>query len=428
MMHHKQKFVVFLLVTMLMMSCCAIAVNAAHTTITFWYWSWGAAMDQAVQTVISLFEQDNPDIKVEAAPWNSIDKLMVNVVAGTAPDVIITGGGHLPSLVPKGGLLPLDDFLANSPDIADAIVDPNWRIPSQMDGSIWYIPAVEWGPRDGLVYNKTFFAEAGLPPINPNVPPTWDVIAGYHKKLVRTNADGKIAQFGYLPYEGRNLDISFLEMTLDANPWNKEKQIIQVNTPAITAAYTFLYENFIAPWGYDAIQAGLGAAGWYMVANGKTAMANLGYYAPKNVDGKPWEFGYAWPPTLSGKRVTNLSGWGLALPPGKHPNEAWRFISFLIQSLEAQRIFFEHTGFFTASKKFFSSFRTDNEGYNWFINAVLTNEYVLPEDGRPSYMYGLVGSTLGPVVSNVFTGQMSLVNFLEAAQLKIEVEVENLSR
>jgi hypothetical protein len=43
-------------------------------------------------------------------------------------------------------------------------------------------------------------------------------------------------------------------------------------------------------------------------------------------------------------------------------------------------------------------------------------------------MYGLVASTLGPVVSNVFTGQMSLVNFLEAAQLKIEVEVENLSR
>lgn len=42
-------------------------------------------------------------------------------------------------------------------------------------------------------------------------------------------------------------------------------------------------------------------------------------------------------------------------------------------------------------------------------------------------MYGLVGRALGLVVANVFSGNMPLMNFLEAAQLKIEIEVEALT-
>jgi hypothetical protein len=236
---------------------------------------------------------------------------------------------------------------------------------------------------------------------------------------------------GYLPTEGRNFNPDVLEFGFDAPWWNAKSKAMEVNTSAMRAAFRRIYD-FIEPWGLSALKTGVGQSNpwtWYILVNGKTAMANLGYYGPTQLTsrGAKAEFGYTWHPTLSGKRATGLTGWGLAIPDGAQMDEAWKFIVFLSTDLEAARILFDTMGYFPASKRFFSSFRAPNAGTKRFMDAVATNQWTFPEDGRPNYGGGIAAKALKEAANQVFAGTTPIENALEAAQQYVNVEVDKVN-
>lgn len=423
----KQAVAVFALVCLTML--LSLTASAAAKKVTFWYWPWGG-MGKAAERMGAIFESKY-GIKVESSPNSNLDKVLVNVAAGVPPDVIATGGGHMSTFIPKGVIMPLDDLIESTPTVRNGLVPPAWQ-GLEVEGQVWYVPGLEWGPRDGLAYNKTFFAESGLSELDPSVPPKWDEIAKLNRKLVRVT-DNRITRIGYMPIEGRNFTLDLLEWAFDVKFWNPTTKEVQVNSPSIREAVTFLHDNFIASWGMDAIRSGFGGdpAAWYTIALGKTSMANLGYYAPlqlKTRSKDQWEFGYTWHPTLSGKRVTGLSGWGLAMPTGAQVSEAWSLISYIATDLEAGRILFEEVGQFPASRAFFATFRPQDPGYRWYVEAVGASEWEAVDDGRPSYAFGVVNKHLKAAAMQTFTGQMAAPAALDAAQVLVEAELDELTR
>jgi len=393
---------------------------SAETTITFWYWAW-ANMDRTVDRLVEVFEARHPDIKVESTSWNSMDKFLVNALAGTTPDVIVTGGGQLSQLTPQTFFVPLDDYIEQTPAVRDNIIPFAWEA-GDIDGHIWLIPGIEWGPRDAFVWNKTLFDEAGLPGFDPDTPPTWEQVATYNTRLARQGGDGLYVQLGYLPTEGRNSDLDVLEFALDASWWNAQTQEFQVNSPAYIEALQYIYDTFFAPF-----PSTMGTTStWYRIASGQTAMANLGYYAPGELRNRApqYEYGFTWHPTKSGERSSGVGGWGVAMPLGASTDAAWKFITFLTTDMEAFQILFEEMGYFPASLEFFQNFRSDDPGVNWFVQAVAANQWSSPSDGRPGWGRSIVNTPILQAMQQVYSGRMPAATALEAMQVFVEAEVQ----
>lgn len=393
-------------------------VVCANTTVTLWYWNW-AGMDRAMKRIVPMFEAQNPGITVETAGWGSPDQLIVRTLSGTPPDVVVTQEGHLGQFVSEGIILPLNSLIDATPEVKDGLVPQAWR-GIAMNEQYWFIPGIEWGPRDGFAWNKTFFDEAGLPGFDPDKAPSWDLVAEYNAKLAQRNVEGEVTRVGYHPAEGRNGDIYVWEFALGACWWDAAEERIRLNTAAFTDALQYLFDRFIAPYSTEFI----GLRSWYVIAQGRTAMANLGYYAPGQLRSRAsqWDFRYTWHPTMSGQRATALSGWGYAIPAGAQKDEAWKLITFLVDNLEAQQIIYEETGYFPASTKFFSEFRSADPGMNWFANAVNDTEWAVPEDNRPSWGVGIVHNALGDVMSQVYGGKAPAKTALDSIQSQVDAQ------
>ncbi len=87
---------------------------------------------------------------------------------------------------------------------------------SRLDGDIWSSRFQRSTPI--LYYNEDMFAEVGLDPNKP--PTTWDDLVAYGKKLLKLNADGTVARWGFeVPFSG-----GFI--------WNFEAFIYQTGCPS----------------------------------------------------------------------------------------------------------------------------------------------------------------------------------------------------
>jgi multiple sugar transport system substrate-binding protein len=111
-------------------------------------------------------------------------KLLANLAAKTAPDVIYGKGYWLHDFAPRGILFDLtkhwerdkDEYLNASPVFFEHV-----ETGSGYNGKVYGLP---WGQYwYSLAYNKDLFAEAGL----ENPPDTWDEFRNYAMKLADPN-------------------------------------------------------------------------------------------------------------------------------------------------------------------------------------------------------------------------------------------------
>lgn len=120
--------------------------------------------------VVAAFEDEYPHIKIEVeSVLNDAYKDKVNVVAGSsnAPDVMFTWSGtFVRELVRMDAAMPLDDWLAENPEIADRYYDSQME-PLVVDGVQYALPI---GMHSKVFfYNAEIFEEEGLV-----APETWD--------------------------------------------------------------------------------------------------------------------------------------------------------------------------------------------------------------------------------------------------------------
>lgn len=172
------------------------AVNA--TEITFYYpITVGAPLTEIVDKFAKKFQEENPEITINSVyTGNRTDTLLKSLTAaksGNPPTVSLLLAAELPVLLEEGVLEPLNAYI-------DADADKGWidgfyetfMRTARTGEDIWSIP---YQPATVVLYwNKDAFKAAGLDPETP--PSSWEQYLDFAKKLTKTDASGKITQYG----------------------------------------------------------------------------------------------------------------------------------------------------------------------------------------------------------------------------------------
>lgn len=221
------------------MSACSAPAEEASGPLTVW------VMGDSGANFEKLVADSGIEVDVVAIPWDAIDeKLTTAVASGNGPDILQIGLSKLATFAEAGALLPLDDLIADHPDLAPENFPAGVSgLSTAVDGKIVSIP---WTSDTRVLFTRTdILAENGI-----DAPPaTWDELRADAKTLA---ARGE-GQYGYyIPQWDAPLPI---EMT-----WSMGGEVIDADgnvdfdTPEFQKAvdlYTGLYADGSVPTNSD---------------------------------------------------------------------------------------------------------------------------------------------------------------------------------
>jgi multiple sugar transport system substrate-binding protein len=303
-------------------------VSAAPVEITFWhtYNEEGAESDMLVKTLIPVFEQAHPNIKVKAVsvPYDSFrEKLLAAISAGTSPDLIRSDIIWVPELAEMGALVPLDqnmaDFDTYKSQVFEGPLSTNfWKghyygLPLDTNTKVW-------------LYNGDLYKSAGI----DKAPASLDELEGDCQAIKKVNKDA------YL-YAGDGL---FSWVTL---PWvwsfggsitdpDITTATGYINSPETVQAYTYMLklynEGCIGPVimgdGVDPF-AGFAAGTYASLDNGPWSYSILaGQFPDFKFQSALFPAGKAGSIDIVGGEDINL------MTQSAHPQEAQEFIRYLM--------------------------------------------------------------------------------------------------
>ncbi len=177
--------------------------QAIHLTIRCWD---GDDNVPPIRSAAKAFEAAYPNIqvKVETITTDYQQKLLSDVAAGIAPDVVHMDPGNIEKLAVRHAILPLDDFIAKSHFDIGAYYQ-NLVNAHRFGGKLYVLPR-DFAPITVVYYNKKVFDEAGIP--YPDGKWTWDFeerpwlkehdflwVIHHLTKIV----NGRIVRWGYAP-------------------------------------------------------------------------------------------------------------------------------------------------------------------------------------------------------------------------------------
>lgn len=287
----------------------------AKTTVRFAMWG----MDQEVKTyqrIIEQFEADNPEIEVEFeySGWGEYwDKVQIQMLGGSAPDVIRMSGAYLEQFARDGALYNVQPLIERDqfPIDTDEYFDVSGIF--KVDGNYFGLP--EGGDMTALYYNVDMFDVAGL--TYPSADWTWEDLRQAAKRLtVRENET--IMQWGLHTMFFGDGQMGYQNFILQAGGrlLNKEKTKATVESPAVCEALRFLQgmvledNSTVPPFGGDALES-FTSARVAMLTGLLPVWINL-------FDSTSFEWDVA--PLPMGKQrasTTNFCGFSIPHPPNK---------------------------------------------------------------------------------------------------------------
>ncbi len=306
-------------------------MNRAPVELTFTTWM-GAPEGKAFQTLLKVFEKNNPGISIKivdvSGPGNyGREKVETMMGANTPPDVLQLNTGQFEAFAARNALLDLDPYYKR-----DRIAT-NLYVPGTMPGCMYHgkIYATPRFISDVLMfYNKDAFSKAGL--AFPKKGWTWYDFRDTAMKLT----DAKKRRWGF---GMTNITWTWQPFVAGNNGpiINAERTKCLMDDPRTVEALQFLYDlqskDKVAPGPGDLPPAQQSFAGVPFVA-GTVAMAVLG----------PWErpaltaakVPFAWdmapipvsPHTHKSGNVLYVDQWGVAAA-SSHPEEAWQLVKWL---------------------------------------------------------------------------------------------------
>lgn len=139
------------------------------------YGVWDQLQVPAMQEIITLFQEEHPDIEVElqVTPFSTYwTRIQTSITGGGAPDVFWMNGPNIQRFSHHGMLMPLSDRLSG--DGVDLAADH----PANLVDLYAYEGEQFGVPKDydciSLYYNRELFDEAGVP--YPDETWTWDTV------------------------------------------------------------------------------------------------------------------------------------------------------------------------------------------------------------------------------------------------------------
>ncbi len=175
---------------------------AAETELTMYYpIAVGGALTEVVDGIVAKFEEQNPDISVNAIYAGNYDDTRIKALAalqsGEPAQLAVMFSIDAYDLIEQDLIVPFDSVVET--DEEKAWLDgfyPALMANGQIEGQTWGVPF----QRSTIVayYNKDMFRAAGLDP--EKAPTTWDEIVEMGKKLTTEDHHGlMIPSTGY-PY------------------------------------------------------------------------------------------------------------------------------------------------------------------------------------------------------------------------------------
>lgn len=205
--------------------------------IEYWQYNFEARI-KAMDQLIAMFEEQNPNIKVihnSEVPYDNYrDKIAASVPAGVGPDVATLFYGWQPAWVSEGYLVPLPED-AFPPDMVNSEFSPMVQASFQ-DGKLYTLPTAV--RTLALFYNKDLMAAAGLDPEKP--PTTLEELEQQAVQCTKMDAQGN--------YEIMGFPVS---MTGQAHHWFREVLLRQFGQQPYSDDYTQVLWN-ASQGGYDA--------------------------------------------------------------------------------------------------------------------------------------------------------------------------------
>lgn len=338
--------------------------SAQQTTITWLTLSeWRG--DGDISAVISAFEADNPDIKVqlEQFPFNEMfTQIQIRLAAGGPdPDVLsvdvpVTSGYGI-----RSWLLPLDDAFTDD-DKAD-----------------WLEAALEAGTYEGqlisapvststqiLFYNKALFDRAGLTPPGPDDRLTWEEIAELAQQLTfDEDGDGTADIWGFnWEQTTRIYQLGAMAASAGGQTIGDDGLMVDgvVNSPEWVRAFTYYQQMFtdlkVAPQS-DTIPPP------DMFRSGNLAMMVAGPWQINQFNNSPLDFEWGvsrHPYFADGVIAVPTGSWHIGVSAtSDQPEAAKRFVRWLTTGKGAEIWWRDGSGDFPAQKSVLALFATEPE-------------------------------------------------------------------
>lgn len=304
-------------------------IASAQTTVEFA--TWGGTEDLAIyEGLITAFEAENPDIKIELIHIPSAgdyeQNLATLIAAGAAPDVFFINNISLPSFAVQDAFMPLEQFAT-----AEFLED---FFPGHLD-AFRYNGELMALPRDisnlVLFYNQDMFDAAGV--AAPTEGWSWDDFMAAAQALTQdTNGDGSLDQFGfgfstfYLFWQpwvwsngGRFFSDDFSEFTLNQG----------AALEGLEYYVGLRCDANVAPTSAQAAERSAAS----MFADGAAAMIVDGRWRVAPLLNNPavdfnWDVAL-FPAGTAGSIIdVDGSGWGIS-STSDAPEAAWRFIEYV---------------------------------------------------------------------------------------------------
>lgn len=285
--------------------------------------SWGSKTEvQILKSLISDFEKENPDIKVEFLhiPQNYFQKLHLMFASNLAPDVIFINNLNIP--VYEKYLLDLNEIIKNKEDYYPQVLD-----------TMTYENRLLAIPRDVstlvVFYNKDLFDKNNIPYPNEN----WNMtdFLNTAKKLTNNGVYGisfEENSLFYLPYM-RAFEGGILSSTGEQimNSENSQKGI---------QYYSDLRNKYnVAPKKYQSASETMAQ----MFINGRLAMHLSGrWLVPKYREDIKFDWDIINFPNVNGKSSVTIDSSGYAITKtSKNKAEAIKLVEFLSSDKAIQK-------------------------------------------------------------------------------------------
>jgi multiple sugar transport system substrate-binding protein len=284
------------------------------------------------QEIIARFEEENPDILVQleaVAGRDYYTRLLTQIAADDAPDIMQIGDDAVPMFVDAGAFLPLDEFITGEYPLDTSIYLPGVLEPGQWEDQQWLMPK-DFTPL-GVYYNKAIFDEYGVE--YPQGGWTWDDMLEIAQALTKDNdGDGRTDLWGIQLTANWTTGFEYWIAAAGGRLISEDgtQFVGYMDSPETVEALRFyadLYNEYqVSPPPAD---FNLWAGGNAEFDNGQAAMRIFGRWPQAGLlDNPNVDLGVVGVPT--GDERANILFWGgFGIFSGtENPEAAWRFLKF----------------------------------------------------------------------------------------------------
>ena len=377
-----KKFFSILLCAALLLAVFSPALAQEEVTVEFVQWWEPELPEGSFRAIMDDFEAQNPGIKVKliSNPFASTRDLVVSgATTGTLSDVVGLDGAWINDLVKLGALLPMDSYMAadeafNADDVA-ASVKVNDETYMFAVASFTY----------HLFANTGLLKAAGI----DEMPKTWSEFEAVCKAVSEKNPDAHGWDFPFSSLYGSAGQDQLMSwvwatggkmLTEDGKPNFVGNETMKKTFEFFKQAYDngIMSPGVFSKQSQDMFEEFASGRSAFMV-NGLSAIASL---HERNTD---LEFDVLDMPVAddyTGTKGMLYAAWGIGVSASsKHPDEAWKLVSYLMSPEVSTRIA-EIANSLPGNKQSTASSEDPAflNGYRLFQESSLINEFI----GMPS--------------------------------------------